>query len=157
MTRKDYRDQILAEVDRNGVVKLIQVQKAKDEVRKKYQGISEMTNLKDGFIPESGVHIHHIIPQSVDQDFALFRENLIALTPGQHLSFAHIKGNTQRIDPEFQKKCIKVKFDNIKESLSHGEDFYIKSNFIKIINNIFDWNLSHDSSLDTIDEKLLNI
>jgi len=130
MTRREYIKYILSDIDAGGVVGAVLLQKVKAEIKRKYNGVSELQDQVYGFIPESGVHIHHILPQHTHTQFALFRENLIALTPGQHLSFAHVQGNTQRINPDFQKICLRKKFDHIKESLESGEDFYVLSRFI---------------------------
>lgn len=46
-------------------------------------------------------HVHHIFPQSQFKDLADVLENMIALTPGQHLGEAHPHGNTQRVDPSY--------------------------------------------------------
>jgi hypothetical protein len=157
MTRKDYTEKVLLEIDTSGVVGTVLLQKVKAEIKKKYNGISEIQDQEFGFIPESGVHIHHILPQSSHPQFALDRENLIALTPGQHLSLAHIQGNTQRINSDFQKVCFKRKFQHIKESLESGEDFYQLGKFAQVLNSAFNFQLNEASTAQEIDTALSSV
>jgi hypothetical protein len=154
MTRREYMKNVLSDIDAGGVVGAVLLQKAKADIKRKYNGVSELQDTASGFVPESGVHIHHMLPQHSHPQFALFRENLIALTPGQHLSFAHVQGNTQRINPDFQKICLKKKFDHIKESLESGEDFYVLSRFIQVINSGLGFNLNETATLAEIESTL---
>ena len=157
ITRQEYRNKILSDIDASGVVEVVLLQKVKDEIRKKYNGTSEIQEQKLGFVADSGVHIHHILPQSSHPQFSLSRENLIALTPGQHLSFAHVQGNTQRINPDFQKVCLKRKFQHIKESIKNGEKFYTSSQFVKILNIALNLSLNEDAAITNIDSALAKI
>ena len=147
MTRREYLESILTAINTGGVVRVVLLQKAKEEIKKKYGGISEIQDSELGFVPDSGVHIHHILPQHSHPMFALYKENLIALTPGQHLSFAHVQGNTQKINPEFQRTCLKKKFDHIQESLNSGEEFYILSNFIQVMNSALELHIPENAAL----------
>lgn len=151
MTRREYIKTMLSDIDNEGVVGVVLVQKAKADIRKRCNGISEIQQQDLGFIPDSGVHIHHILPQHSHSQFALYRENLIALTPGQHLSFAHIQGNTQRISADFQKVCLKIKFDHIKESINNGDGFYSLSQFIQVINSALNLQIDKTATLQEID------
>ena len=54
-------------------------------------------------------------------EICAYLENLIALTPTQHLSFAHPKGNTQEVNIEYQKLLLMSKAGRIKENI---EDSY---------------------------------
>ena len=150
MTRKVYTEKMLLDIDASGVVGAVLSQKVKAEIKRKYNGVSEIQDQAFGFIAESGVHVHHMLPQHSHPEFSLFRENLIALTPGQHLSLAHVQGNTQRINPDFQKVCLKRKFEHIKKSLHNGEDFYSLGKFIQVINSAFNLELSETSSMAEI-------
>ena len=150
MTRREYIENVLSNIDSGGVVETVLVQKAKADIKRKYNGISEIQEKEFNFTPEGGVHIHHILPQSSYPEFALFRENLIALTPGQHLSYAHVQGNTQKIDPDFQKICLRKKFDHIKESLESGEDFYVLSKFIQVLNSGLGLSLNETATLTEV-------
>ena len=66
---------------------------------------------------ELAIHIHHIFPEADYPEICAYYENLIALTPTQHLSYAHPKGNTNRIDPAYQENCLIAKTGTIKETV----------------------------------------
>ena len=97
-----------------------QSQKAKSRLRKfndKYRnGVSEMPN-----DTEKATHIHHIFPVSEYPEISFYLENLIALTPNQHLNHAHPNGNTTLIDRDYQHDCLIVKVDIIKDNLENAE------------------------------------
>lgn len=101
--------------------------KAKNYVRKfneKYRkGLTEVPDKNHATDP--AVHIHHIFPESEFSEISAYFENLIALTPTQHLGYAHPKGNTQRIDLKYQHKCILSKIDSVETTFN-------SSNFEKI-------------------------
>lgn len=65
--------------------------------------------------------IHHIFPQHVYPEIAMYIENLIALTTAQHMQEAHPGGVTRRIDRDFQYLCLIVKTNNIRKNIL-GED-----------------------------------
>lgn len=157
ITRREYREQVLADIDASGVVEVVLLQKVKYEIRKKYDGVSEIQEQDLGFVANSGVHIHHMLPQASHPEFSLSRENLIALTPGQHLSFAHVQGNTQRINPDFQKICLKRKFQHIRESINNGEDFYKLPQFVKVLNIALNVDLDDNSNLIDVDSVLATV
>jgi hypothetical protein len=66
---------------------------------------------------DSAVNIHHIFPEAEFPTICAFYENLIALTPTQHFSYAHPLGNTGRIDVQYQHVCLIAKAGVIKETL----------------------------------------
>lgn len=153
MTRQQYTEQILSQIDREGVTATI-LQKVSESIREKYGGESEIRDQQLGYQLNSGVHVHHILPINSHPQFILTKENLIALTPGQHLSLAHVEGDTRRISPEFQLICLKKKLEHIKESLSLGEDFYNLKEFIKIINTCLSLDVPEDSTVEFVESKL---
>ena len=156
MTRQQYHDEVLSEIDEGGVVETL-LQKAKDAVKLKHDNNSEIQDPDLGYLPNGGVHVHHILPRHSYSQFSLSKENLISLTPGQHLSRAHIEANTRTINPEFQIVCLKKKFEHIRASLDAGEDFYDLKEFIKILNICFNWTLDEDSSVEQVDTALATI
>ena len=97
-----------------------QSQKAKNRLRKfndRYRnGVSEMPNDM-----EKATHIHHIFPASEYPEISFYLENLMALTPNQHLNHAHPNGNTTLIDKDYQHDCLIVKIDIIKDNLENEE------------------------------------
>lgn len=61
--------------------------------------------------------MHHIFPAADYPDIADFIENLIALTPTQHFSYAHPNNNTQYIDRAYQYLCLIAKTGSIRDNL----------------------------------------
>jgi hypothetical protein len=139
MTRQEYQQTVLNQIDDEGVVATA-ITKAKDAVRRKY-GQSELTESEYWYETDAGVQVHHMLMASAYPKFSVTRENLIALTPGQHTSRAHPQSNFQRVDPWFQAVCLRRKLQNIDKSLAAGEDFYHYPNFIDVVNACYDWEL----------------
>jgi hypothetical protein len=81
------------------------------------------------------IHIHHIFPEAEFSDICAFYENLIALTPTQHYSYAHPQGNTSRIDVSYQHTCLIAKADVIRETLEDltREQIYEFGRFMHIL------------------------
>ena len=73
-------------------------------------------------IKDLATQIHHIFPASEFPDIADFLENLIALTPTQHFSYAHPNNNTQYIDKQYQYLCLIAKTGSIRENILGSED-----------------------------------
>ncbi|SDU77956.1 hypothetical protein SAMN04489737_0256 [Arcanobacterium phocae] len=102
---------------------------AKKKVRDYHAGISEVgdtTGIKAS-------HIHHIFPASQFPALKDTLENLIALTPGQHLGEAHPNGNTTIVDPMFQRICLARKLESIKTSVDIGDGMYSYENFSQVL------------------------
>lgn len=95
-------------------------QKAKRVVREfndKYRdGITEV--MEPNHIGDPAVHIHHIFPESGFTEICAYYENLIALTPTQHLSYAHPNGHTQKINEQYQHVCLIAKAGSIQDTLA---------------------------------------
>lgn len=83
------------------------IQKAKKIVRryndKFNNGLSEVKQKGENV---SATQIHHIFPANEFPSIADFIENLIALTPNQHFSYAHPNNQTSYIDKDFQYICL---------------------------------------------------
>jgi hypothetical protein len=58
--------------------------------------------------------MHHMFMQSQFPGISDFRENIVALTPTQHMTLAHPGNNTSKIDPDFQRVCLLAKMNNVK-------------------------------------------
>lgn len=149
MTRREYTDTILSQIDSEGVVGTL-LKKAKEAVARKYED-SEVKNPEYGYLPNKGIHVHHILPVHAYREFSLVRENLIALTPGQHLSDAHPMGNTRLIDRHYQAICLLQKLNSIRESIANQEDFYEPSRFIDIVNACYGLDLGLETSLESLE------
>lgn len=61
----------------------------------------------------ASLQIHHMFMASEYPEFSYYRENLIALTPTQHLSYAHPNNDTNRIDPKYRCKLLLCKLNTI--------------------------------------------
>ena len=68
-------------------------------------------------IKDPATQIHHIFPASDYPAIADYLENLIALTPTQHYTYAHPNNNTQYIDRAYQYVCLISKTGTIRDNL----------------------------------------
>lgn len=83
---------------------------------------------------EQATHIHHIFPASEFPEISYYLENLIALTPNQHLNNAHPNGRTIVIDKDYQHDCLIVKTDMIKDNIENAtEKIYTFEAFIRVL------------------------
>lgn len=118
-----------------------QSQKAKRFLRKfndqYYDGNSE---LQDNLGSGNATQMHHIFPASQFPQISMYLENLIALTPTQHLTKAHPQNNTQRIDKCYQEILLKAKASSIEENLEDTkvETIYFFDNLIEVLSTGFD-------------------
>lgn len=89
------------------------------------------------YIPESGGlpgnHVHHIFPEAIFPSLADVVENLICITPGQHLSRAHPGGSTSKVDPDYQALLLVAKSDTIELDINMGRGFYDFNRFIDVL------------------------
>lgn len=83
---------------------------------------------------EKATHMHHIFSEADFPEISFYVENIIALTPTQHLNHAHPNGNTNLIDPDFQYLCLLAKTDVIKHSYDYGLGVYDFYQFMKVLN-----------------------
>lgn len=100
------------------------IQRAKKIVRRyndKYnKGLSEVRQENENV---QATQIHHIFPASEFPIISDFIENLIALTPNQHFSYAHPNNQTRYIDKDFQYVCLLAKTNTIMNDLAQIYDF----------------------------------
>lgn len=61
--------------------------------------------------------MHHIFPVHSYPEIADYLENLIALTPTQHYTYAHPNNNTHLISKDYQYLCLVAKTGSIEENL----------------------------------------
>lgn len=85
--------------------------------------------LEEGHFQDTATHIHHIFSEADYPSISSFYENLIALTPTQHLNYAHPNGVTYIVSKDYQKLCLIAKASSIQDNLSsqdqqHIYDFY---------------------------------
>lgn len=109
-----------------------------------------MTEHQEEFpINDAAIHMHHIFPEADYPEICYFLENLIALTPTQHLTYAHPNGKTTEIDDQYQHLLLLSKTDRIKENLTSAtiEHIYEFSNLLYVLNIGFD----NDEVLEIMD------
>jgi hypothetical protein len=131
------RKLFLENLGEGGSSEFYQIEKTKRQIKKYHEQKSEVHR----FQHESAIHVHHIFMKSEFPELSDTFENLILLTPSQHLNFAHTKGNTQKISTPYQLVCLLSKLDSIEESEFWADDFYDLNKFKKVINTGLDKDL----------------
>lgn len=92
-------------------------------------GMTEVSDARHNEDPAT--QMHHIFPASDYPTIADYLENLIALTPTQHLVYAHPNNNTQYVDRMYQYLCLISKTGIIRDNLFNKDnapviyDFYL--------------------------------
>lgn len=117
---------------------------------------NNQSEILDNWSVGSATQMHHIFPVADYPEIGDVIENLIALTPTQHLTKAHPNNNTQRIDKFYQKSLLLSKLANIKDNLSGktGPKIYDFQQFANVVATGFDVDLSIE---DDDYEILINI
>lgn len=89
---------------------------------------------------DKAIHMHHIFPEATYPEICNYLENMIALTPTQHLNYAHPDGHTQEINEQYQHLLLLSKADRIYENLTDAdaEKIYEFSNFLFVLHVGFD-------------------
>ena len=80
--------------------------------------------------------MHHIFMESTFPGISDLHENIVALTPTQHMNLAHPKGNTSEVDPEFQRLCLLSKLQSIKNNVCFNVGpigFYDFDRFMQVL------------------------
>lgn len=81
------------------------------------------TELRDErHMVDPATQMHHIFPANEFPAIADYVENLIALTPTQHFTYAHPNNNTQYIDRAYQYLCLIAKTGSIRDNLLRKND-----------------------------------
>lgn len=117
-TRGEYEQTKLRQPGENAGVYYINRAKRKlrqynDRYHDKKSEVFQQRHMED-----EATQMHHIFPANEFPSIGDYLENLIALTPTQHFSYAHPNNNTQYIDKEFQYQCLVAKLGSIKRNLS---------------------------------------
>lgn len=105
--------------------------------------------LEDAHAHDRAIHMHHIFPEAAYPEICYYLENIIALTPTQHLNYAHPNGHTHEIDEQYQHLLLLSKAERIHENLTDAaaEKIYAFSNFLFVLHVGFD----NDDVLDIAD------
>lgn len=120
VTRKEYMK--LQKIEINDAYYRYQSAKAKrylklfnDQYRK------SMSEFPDEYANGTASEIHHIFPEKQYPELSFYLENLIALTPTQHMNCAHKKHKTREICEIYQHQLLLAKTDRICENLTSTE------------------------------------
>lgn len=118
VTRQEYAQQ-LPEMPNDGYIKLMSTKSKQYLKEYNDQFRASITEHNDDIeVNGLGVHVHHIFPEAVFPEISAYLENLIVLTPTQHLTHAHPMGKTRVIDQAYQHQLILSKINRIRENLS---------------------------------------
>lgn len=100
-------------------------------------------------LQDKAIHIHHIFPEALYPEICSYLENMIALTPTQHLTYAHPNGRTKEIDEQYQHLLLLSKVERIRENLTDAtvEKIYEFSNLLFVLSVGYD----NDDVLDIAD------
>lgn len=129
MTREEF-EKTLPKPDEDYMT-TYRINRAKRNLRRfndKYRsGMTEVSDERHNL--DLATQMHHIFPASDYPAIADYMENLIALTPTQHFSYAHPNNNTQYIDRAYQYLCLLAKTGSIRENLLENKDVPIIYDF----------------------------
>ncbi|MCL2114425.1 MAG: restriction endonuclease [Streptococcaceae bacterium] len=140
MTREEWavKTQELINNDKNFKYQSVKAKAILRRFNNKYRdGLSE---LNDEFSVGKALHMHHIFPEHLYPEISMYVENLIALTPTQHLGQAHPDGYTREINMLYQELLLKAKAGNIQENIKspNQDKIYDFFKFVKVLNIGFD-------------------
>ena len=125
-----------------------QVSKAKSYLHK-FNDTYRNSNseLSDKYGIGNATQMHHIFPASDFPEISDLIENLIAITPTQHLTKAHPNNKTQQIDKSYQKLLLLAKLQNIKDNLEGrvGIPIYNFEQFVNVLSIGFDMDINVDN------------
>lgn len=97
-----------------------QVKQINDFYRNSVSELTQFSIDHDDLAPAT--QIHHIFPKNEYPEIMYYMENLIALTPNQHFTFAHPNNNTQIVDLGAQKVLLVAKTCSIEKNISINEN-----------------------------------
>lgn len=136
MTRVDY--EITLPKPNDDYMTIYRINRAKRNLRRfndlYRDGKTELFD--ERHIMDPATQIHHIFPSNEFPMIADYLENLIALTPTQHYSYAHPNNNTQYVDKDYQYLCLIAKTGAIRDNLIGNTDkpiiydFYLYQNVL---------------------------
>lgn len=92
------------------------------------------TELMDGSEVTDETVVHHIFMKHERPYLAGHLENLINLTPNQHVTKAHPAMNFLVIDSNYQKRFLVKKIMDTEKSEALRDGFYSKENLIEVLN-----------------------
>ena len=121
----------------------------KNKIRNKYQNISL---INDELSTGLANHVHHIFMKEEFPKFCTYPENLILLTPSQHLNKAHPNNNTRYVDRNYQIECLLKINKLVDDDQNDNISFYSKEYFCEILNTGYNTN-KFSTDLSSVDIK----
>ena len=87
-----------------------------------------------------GTQLHHIFPRSRFPELSFCYENIIVLTPDQHLLYAHPNNHTSEISIPYQKVMLEEKCKRIDENILNDsvDTIFSFDRLVQILNKGFD-------------------
>jgi len=92
------------------------------------------SEVKDNFSNWIANQVHHMFMKSDYPEISAFAENLVLLTPTQHMSYAHPKNNTRKVDKKYQWICLFHKSISIEDSINNWDILYSLNWMEEVIN-----------------------
>lgn len=115
--------------------------KAKKEVREFNNAVNDgHSEVLSSYSSGAATQMHHMFMESICPGISDLRENIVALTPTQHMNLAHPHGNTSQVEPEFQRQCLLSKLRTIKNNVCFNvgqSGFYDFDRFMQVLDNGF--------------------
>lgn len=133
LTREEYREQksrAEEKIRQNMNMKTPMMNK----VRNYQKGNSEVPDPSQ----KKATQIHHMFPVHLFPTLADVPENMIALSGGQHFDQAHPGGNTNQVDPTYQRICLAQKLETIRGSVLKEDGMYSYEGFAKVLETGWD-------------------
>ncbi|WP_322803676.1 hypothetical protein SO574_02890 [Vibrio alfacsensis] len=125
------RSTFLANFPEDTATEIYQVERAKKHIKRYHDGKSEINRYRE----LEANNVHHIFPKHQFPELSDTFENLILITSGQHLDFAHPNANTQQISKSYQLVALLAKLDSIEKSVYREKDeFYNLAEFMRVVN-----------------------
>lgn len=96
---------------------------------------SKTEHLDERHLQDKAIHMHHIFPEADYPEICYYLENIIALTPTQHLNYAHPNGRTSEVNEQYQQLLLQSKTGRIYENLTSKtvEHVYDFENFLYVL------------------------
>lgn len=99
---------------------------------------------------------HHIFLSSQFPEIADIPENIISITPNQHLYRAH-PNKTSLVDKSYQAICLISKLDSIEIDYREGKGNYSKEKFIDIVNIGLGQKFDYLTDFEELKHKIMQI
>ena len=126
-----------------------------DKAKRKVSELHDVTEVHR-FEAYKGRQIHHIFMESEFPMLADLIENLIILTPNQHLHRAHPGNKTRIVDDDYQRICLLSKLDSIEMNIRDNKNDYSKNVFVYVLNTGFETDFFNtDMDFEEIKHRIL--